>query len=220
VLPVEVVISGIFAQPAMPEDACWLAFVSLEFMERHEAYQGFPLSLLVTPKDGQKAALDAWLEQEMAKSKTTILTYGQEFARRQENTRSTLLTIAVLESTIALVIALSLAVLNHIFVSQRQPEFGVLNALGWHWLRLVWRTTRETAFTAIGAWGFSIVLCCVALFSLQIGVFTPLGLKFNFFNPTPWLSTLPIPFMVLVVTASTTGRTLSKLDPVTIIESR
>ncbi len=172
-LPVEMVVSGIFARPATPEDACWLSFASLEFLERHEAYKGFALSLLVTPKEGQKAILDAWLEQEMAKSKTTTLTYRQEFACRQENTRSTILTIAVLESAIAFVIAFSLTVLNHIFVSQRLSEFGVLNALGWHRLRLMWRTTRETAFTTMIAWGFSVALCCVALFGLQIGVFTP-----------------------------------------------
>jgi hypothetical protein len=96
----------------------------------------------------------------------------------------------------------------------------VLNALGWHRLKLVWRTVRETAFTTTMAWGFSVALCCLALLGLQVGVFTPLGLRFNFFNPTPWLSTLPIPLMVLVVTAGTIGRTLSKLDPVTIIERR
>jgi ABC-type lipoprotein release transport system permease subunit len=220
VLPAEMVISGIFARPATPEDENWLSFASIEFLDSHEAYSGPNHSMLVVPRAGQKAALDEWLENQVASARIGTTTYWQEFAAAQESTRSTLLTIAVIESAIAIVVAVSLAVLNYISVSQRQSEFGVLSALGWHRLRLVWRTVRETAFTTTTAWGFSVVLCCIVLLGLQVGVFAPLGLRFNFFNPTPWLSTLPIPIMVLVVTAGTIGRTLTKLDPVAIIERR
>lgn len=220
VLPTEMTISGIFARAAAPEDESWLSFASLEFLDSHEAYSGFGRHLLVVPKAGQKASLDEWLENNVASDQTSAVTYRQELARRQEDTRTAILTIAVVESVIAVVIALSLAVLNYIFVSQRRSEFGVLNALGWHRLRLVWRTVRETAFTTTTAWGFSVALCCIALLGLQVGVFAPLGLRFNFFNPTPWLSTLPIPIVVLVVTAGTIGRTLSRLDLVAVIERR
>jgi ABC-type antimicrobial peptide transport system permease subunit len=108
----------------------------------------------------------------------------------------------------------------YIFVSQRQSEFGVLNALGFSRLGLVWRTVRETAFTTGMAWGFSAVLCLAALACLKIGVFTPLGLRLNLFTPTPWLSTIPVPITVLTVTSGTIARTLRRLDPVSIIEGR
>ncbi|MCP4539672.1 MAG: hypothetical protein GY832_21250 [Chloroflexi bacterium] len=219
VLPAEMVVSGIFARSATPEDENWLSFASIEFLDSHEAY--YPdNSMLVVPKAGQKAVMDEWLQNQIASARISTTTYWQEYARSQESTRSTLLTIAVIESVIAIVVAVSLAVLNYIFVSQRQSEFGVLNALGWHRLRLVWRTMRETAFTTTMAWGFSIVLCCIVLFGLQVGVFAPMGLRFNLFNPTPWLSTLPIPIVVLIVTTGTIARTLSELDPVAIIEMR
>jgi cadmium resistance protein CadD (predicted permease) len=55
---------------------------------------------------------------------------------------------------------------------------------------------------------------------LRFGVFTPLGLTLNLFNLTPWLFTLPIPVAVLAVTGATIARTLSKLDPVSIIERK
>jgi hypothetical protein len=54
----------------------------------------------------------------------------------------------------------------------------------------------------------------------SVGVFTPLGLRLNLFNLTPWLFTLPIPVAVLAVTTGTIARTLAKLDPVSIIERR
>lgn len=220
VLPAELVVSGIFARPAAPDDETWLSFVSLEYMDSHEDYAGLGRRLIAIPKAERKADLDQWLESELTNVRMSTVTYRQELAREQEMTRSLILTIAMIESAIALVIALSLAVLNHIFVSQRRSEFGVLNALGWHRLKLVWRTVRESAFTTATAWGFSIALCSIALLGLQIGVFAPLGLRFDFFNPTPWLSTLPIPIAVLVVASSTIARTLSRLDPVSTIEAR
>ncbi len=54
----------------------------------------------------------------------------------------------------------------------------------------------------------------------RFGVFVPLGLRLNVMNPIPWLFTLPIPVAVLTVTSGTVARTLSKLDPVSIIERR
>jgi ABC-type lipoprotein release transport system permease subunit len=218
----EFVISGIFARPTAPEDENWLAFVSLEFLESHEAYN-IPddvTRLIVVPKAGQKAALDNWLENELASDEVWVATYRQRVARAQEKTRSMILTIALLESAIAVVAAIALAVLNYIFVSQRQSEFGVLHALGYGRLRLVWRTMREAAFTTGAAWGLSAILCLIGLLYLQFRVFTPLGLKLNLLNLTPWLFTLPIPVAVLAVTSGTIARTLSKLDPVSIIERR
>jgi ABC-type antimicrobial peptide transport system permease subunit len=111
-------------------------------------------------------------------------------------------------------------VLNYVFISQRQSEFGVLHALGYGRLRLVWRTVRETFFTTGVAWAFSAILCLMGLLSLQFGVFAPLGLRLNLLNLTPWLFTLPIPISVLAATTGTTARTLSELDPVSIIERR
>ena len=131
-----------------------------------------------------------------------------------------MMVFALLESVIAVVAAIALAVLNYIFVSQRQSEFGVLHALGYGRLQLVWRTVRETLFTTGVAWGFSAFLFLMGLVYLQCGVFEPLGLRLDFLNLTPWLYTLPIPVAVLAVTTGTTARTLSKLDPVTIIERR
>lgn len=220
-LPAEFVISGIFARSAAPKDENWLGFVSLEFLESHEAFhiRGVP-PLIVVPKAGQKDTLDSWLEDELAGVGVSVLTYRQQIDRARKDARSEMLVFALLESVIALVAAIALAVLNYIFVSQRQSEFGVLHALGYGRLRLVWRTVRETAFTTGAAWGLSVILCLIGLLYLQFGMFAPLGLRLNFFNLTPWLFTLPIPVAVLVVITGTMVRTLSQLDPVSIIERR
>ncbi len=220
-LPMEFVISGIFARSTTPEDENWLGFVSLEFLESHEAFYVPDVPpLIVVPKAGQKDALDDWLENELAGAGVSVLTFRREVDRIRQNAQSQMLVFVLLESVIAIVAAIAMAVLNYIFVAQRQSEFGLLHALGHDRLRLVWRTVRETIFTTGIAWGFSAILCLMGLLSLQVGVFAPLGLKLNLFNLTPWLFTLPIPIAVLVATTGTTARTLSKLDPVSIIERR
>jgi ABC-type antimicrobial peptide transport system permease subunit len=131
-----------------------------------------------------------------------------------------MLSIALLEGVIAAVAAIGLAVLNYIFISQRQAEFGVLHALGYDRQQLVRRVLGETAFTAGIAWGLSAIIGLIGMLVLRFALFAPLGLTFDPFNLIPWLYTLPIPVAVLAATAGTTARTLGSLDAVSIIERR
>jgi ABC-type antimicrobial peptide transport system permease subunit len=220
-LPVGFTVSGIFARPQTSEDGSGWAFVSLEFLE---AYQPFPipdvLPLIVVPQAEQKGALDAWLDNELAGVDASVLTQSQELSRIQNKARQDMLAMALLESLIAIVAAIGLAVLNYVFTSQRHAEFGVLHALGYGRRQLVGRVLRETAFTTGIAWGLSAVVGMAGLLTLRFGVFAPQGLTFNLFDLTPWLYTLPIPLAVLAVTGGTIARTLSKLDPISIIEGR
>ena len=194
--------------------------MSLEFVNNYQDSWKTDLSLIVVPKAGQKAALDAWLESQIAGERRIVFTYGNQQALFQRQMSTMLFTFSLMESIIALVAALALAGLNYIFVTQRQAEFGVLNALGFGRLQLVGRIVRETLFTTGAAWLVSVLGCAVILLCLQYGVFAPAGLRLNFFNPTPWLYTLPVPVAVLVVSAGAIGWMLSRLDPVAIIERR
>jgi ABC-type antimicrobial peptide transport system permease subunit len=174
----------------------------------------------VVPRAEQKAALDAWLESQIAGESRLVYTYDNQQAAFQREMSAMLFTFSLMESILALVAALALAGLNYIFVTQRQAEFGVLNALGFGRLQLVWRVVREALFTTGAAWLAGMLGCAVILFCLQSGVFASAGLKLNFFNPAPWLFTLPVPAAVLAVSAGTVGWALSRLDPVAIIERR
>jgi ABC-type lipoprotein release transport system permease subunit len=220
-LQVEFVISGIFARPELPEDENGLGFISLEFLEEDEP---FPLPdvlpLIVVPKEGQNVALAAWLEVELIGVDAHVLTYRSEVSRIRQKAQQDMLSIALLEGVIAIVAAGGLAVLNYIFIAQRQSEFGVLYALGHGRRQLVRRLLGETSFTIVVAWGLSALVALIAMLALRYGLYEPRGLTFDLFNLTPWLYTLPIPLIVLAITAGSTARTLSKLDPITIIERR
>ena len=219
-LPSDLVVSGIFAQAENRAEETWLSFMSQEFVNHYRNDWKTDLSLLVVPKAGQKAALDTWLENEIASNQREVSTHGKNQANFQKQERSVLLTFLLMESVIAAVAAIALAGLNYIFVTQRQAEFGVLNALGFTRLHLVWRVVQETAFTTGAALLLSVALCAVGLLYMQFGLYAPLGLRVDFFNPTPWLFTLPIPVAVLAASAGTIAWVLSRLDPVSIIERR
>lgn len=214
-------ISGILAKPTAPEDGVGLGFFSLEFLESQEASDVPDLPpLILVPKAGQKGVLDDWLENELAGPAASVLTYRQQVSRIQSKAWQDMQSIALLEGVIAVVAAIGLAVLNYVFFSQRQAEFGVLHALGYDRWQLVRRVLGETAFIAGIAWGLSAIIGLAAILLLRFALFAPLGLTFDPLNFTPWLYTLPIPVAVLVVTTGTTARTLSRLDPMSIIERR
>ena len=198
-----------------------LGFASLEFLEEQAAYDVPDLPwLIVVPKAGQKGVLDDWLELDLAGQGVPVLTHRREAARIQARARQDMVSMAWLEGLIAVVAATGLAVLNYVFTSQRQSEFGVLHALGYDRRWLVGRVLGESACATGIAWGLTAVLCLAAVLVLRFCVFAPLGLTFGLFNITPWLYTLPIPIAMLAVTTITTARTLSKLDAVSIIERR
>jgi ABC-type lipoprotein release transport system permease subunit len=219
-LPSELVVSGIFVRAENLADDTWLSFMSLEFINSYRSDWKTDLSLVIVPKAGQKATLDAWLESQIAGERRTVLTYVKQQAWFQKMMTIGLFTVSLMESIVALVAALALAGLNYVFVTQRQAEFGVLNALGFNRLQLVWRVARETLFTTGAAWLAGMLGCAITLAYLQYSLYAPAGLRLNFFNPTPWLFTLPIPVAVLTASTAAIAWALSRLDPVAIIERR
>jgi ABC-type lipoprotein release transport system permease subunit len=216
-LPVQIVVSGIFAPGGKTAQETWLSFMSLEFVE---PYRQSALSLILVPRDGQKEAMDAWLEEEIAGEGRIVLTYADQQAAQQKEMGSMLFTFSLMECVIALVAALSLAGLHYVFLSAREAELGVLRALGFTRAQLTGRILREVFLAILAAWLAGMTGCLLVLLFLQYGLFAGIGLNLNFLNPGPWLATLPIPAAVIAAGAGLTAWRLSRLDPVAIIERR
>ncbi|MGD2147460.1 MAG: hypothetical protein PVH41_12260, partial [Anaerolineae bacterium] len=214
-LPTEMVVAGILSP-----DRPWVGFGSYEYLRSHELTSSRSPRLLVIPREGQKQALDHWLETSVDSTRTRITTYGTEEREHREMTNSLVLTFALLECMVAAVAAVALTMLNHIFFTQRSEEFGVLSALGRSGLWLVWRTVKETASVAGVAWALGAGLCGIGLLAMQSLVYGPRGLTLDFFSLTPWLLTTPLPLGVVAAGAGTISWALSRLDPVAVIERR
>jgi hypothetical protein len=214
-LPTEMVVVGILSP-----DRPWIGFASYEYLHSHELTSSRNPRLLVIPREGQKQALDRWLEEGLDPTQTRIVTYAMQEREYNEMTTSTVLVFTLLECMIAAVAAVALATLNHIFFSQRREEFGVLNALGRSRRWLVLRTMRETGSVVGAAWVAGAALCALGLLGMQNLVYGPRGLNMDFFALAPWLLTLPIPLAVVTASVGTIGWMLKRLDPVSVIEGR
>jgi ABC-type lipoprotein release transport system permease subunit len=214
-IPIEMVVVGLLSI-----DDLWLGFASFEYLESHEMTSLRPVHLLVIPADGRKDELDAWLGERVASTQTDVDTFGAAQLKERRASQSILLLFAAVESIIAIVAAIALATLNHIFFSQRRDEFGILHATGRSRRWLVLRTVRETGSVVTVAWLIGAALCGVGLVWTQSAIYAPRGLSLNFANVAPWLFTFPIPLAVIAVGAGTIARMLSRLDPVAVIERR
>jgi len=220
-LPSIFVVSGIFARPSSPEEENWWGFISLEYIEDERIYP-LPdnLAVFVVAKEGQKDILDEWLVGELSGMDTSVKTYHKELIRIRQSAQNQMLSMVMLQAIIALVAAVGMAILNYIYIAQRQGEFGILLAIGYSRNYLVWRVVKETLYTILIAWCFSALITFLVMLYLRFGIYEPIGLSFNLLQITPWLYTLPIPIIVLAVTIISTSRILSKFDPISIIEKR
>ena len=85
---------------------------------------------------------------------------------------------------------------------------------------MIVRTLREsTGITGI-AWLSGAAFCLALVVGAQAIVYAPKGMSLNLANTIPWLFTLPIPLAIVVASVCTIAWTLSRLDPVSIIERR
>jgi ABC-type lipoprotein release transport system permease subunit len=222
-IPTELAVVGILQSPsgrAHSNSDVSPGFVSSEYLESHELYSSRPVHLLVVPVEGRKAELDAWLEENVASTRTLVETYAAALRNMQQAIRSMLLLFAAVESVVAVVAAVALAALHYIFFSQRRDEFGILHAVGYGRPWLVLRTIRETVSVVAAAWLIGAAVCVISLIYAQAKVYAPMGLSLNLSNLSPWLFTLPIPLAVVAASAGTITRMLTQLDPVSIVERR
>ncbi len=214
-LPVEVVVTGILSP-----DRPWIGFASYEYLQSHELTSSGSPNLLIIPREGQKQALDNWLEESLDPTQVHVVTHAIKEREYKEMMTTILLIFALLEYMIAAVAAIALATLNHIFFTQRKEEFGILNAIGRSRRWLVLHTMKETGGMVGIAWGVGAVVCGVGLLAVQNLVYGPRSLTMDLFTPTPWLLTMSMPLTVVLISTGTIAWMLHRLDPVSIVERR
>jgi ABC-type lipoprotein release transport system permease subunit len=219
-IPTELVIVGILAPAGEGQKDPWLGLASYEYLSSHERYASYPVHLLTVPVEGQKAAMDAWLREEVHSDLVEVYTYHWMLKNFRLLSVLLLGVFGIVESIIAIVAAVALGALSYVFFVQRREEFGILHAIGRGRPWLILRTARETVSTVGLAWLLSAIVCGLGLAYVQAAVYAPRGLEMNILSPAPWLFTLPLPLAVVAVSTGLVSRMLRKLDPVAIVERR
>jgi ABC-type antimicrobial peptide transport system permease subunit len=219
-IPTPLVLVGILEgdPSADPGPSVRLGFVSAEYLNNHESYAPRTTSLLVFAKTGRKAAVDDFLETTINSKYTEVETFASLVRAYRIARIAVYLIFGVVNSVVAVAMAVVVAIINRIALTSRLDEFGLLHALGRHKEQLVRRLTLETA-SVVGLGylaGLGIALAIMAW--LKNSLFYDLGVELDLLNLAPVLFVLPIPLITVALTFWNARRIFGRFDAVAIVE--
>lgn len=197
-----------------------IGFASLEFLEDDARYGFAPKlweRLLVVPKDGRRAEVNAFL-----RTLPDLKTYDEVRALEEidDSFDRIVLVTDVLSVVLILVVALVVGLLNNLFFAQRIDEFAVLLALGYRRGRLLAKVLGESHAIAVVAWALGAAVGLALLEAVSRLLFAPRGIFVPTVQAVPLLVSAAMPAVAMLFSGVTVVRRLGRLDPVMIIERR
>ena len=203
---------------AGPGPSVRVGFVSYEYLDSHELYAPRIVSQIVIAREGSKAAVDEFLETTIASPRTEVRTYGTLYRLVAADRQELFVGIGIVNCLVAIAAAVVVGAINHIAMTQRLSELGLLNAFGHHRNRLIRRLALETATVAGIGWLAGLVLALLVLAWLKANVYYARGLELDLTNLTPLWFVVPIPLTVVALATLGISRMFAKFDAVAILE--
>jgi ABC-type lipoprotein release transport system permease subunit len=195
-----------------------VGFASYEYLDGHELYAPRIVSQIVVAREGRKVAVEEFLENTISSKRTEVRTYGKLYRLVATDRREILIGLGTVNCLVAIAAAVIVGVVNHIAMTQRVSELGLLNAFGHHRTKLIRRLALETiAITGI-SWGIGLALASPVLICLKLTVYYARGMELNLTNLTPLWFTTPIPLTVVAFAVVGITRVFARFDPVAILE--
>lgn len=213
-LPTEFVLVGLLEGDAR------MGFVSYEYLNEHEAWRERTTNYLVIAREHHKAKLDQFLEDLASKGTVRITSYNVLLESMRRNSHNLFLVLGFLNVVIIVIITVAMGMLNQIYMMQRMGEYGLLHAIGYSRGRLAIKAVLEVWALAILGWAAGTLLSTVFLAWLGSTVFAARGLILHVFSPNSLMFTIPIAIAIPLLNAPIILATLSRFDPVAIIERR
>ncbi len=197
-----------------------VGFASYEYFDSHELYSpGIDRGVLVVPKDGRQADLNQFIETEIfSPYHTWTDTYENEVQLWSADRAGLLAAFGFINVVVAFGAAVIVGIVNQIGVTQRLPELGMLNALGYSKKRLIRRLSIETAVISGLSWVVGLGLSFGVLLWLKSGFYYDKGMELDLWNPNPFWFVLPVPLIVIFMSAMKIVRVFKRFDPISIVE--
>ncbi len=195
-----------------------VGFVSSEYLDGHELYAPRTTSLLVVAREGRKAAVDDFLETTISSKSTEVETFAMLVEFFTLARIGVYVIFGVVNSVVAVAMALVVAIINRIAIAKRLEEFGLLHALGRHKKQLVRRLTLETATVAGLGYLVGLGIALAVMAWLKNSLFYTLGMELDLLNLAPFFFVLPIPLITAALTFLSVRRIFGRLDAVAIVE--
>ncbi len=193
-------------------------FVSGDYLDSHELYAPRQHGLIVVPKEGRLSALNEFLETAVSSSNTDVVTINELMHFVSMARQSLYVIFGLMNTLVAVVVALVMAAINRIALMQRLEELGVLHALGFDRRTLTRRMIRETAVITTFGWLAGLAISLIVLLFLRDTVLYAQGADLNLWNPAPFYFVIPIPLAIILSAVISTRRVFARLDAVQILE--
>lgn len=209
--PVKVV--GIF------ESDEWLAFSSYGYLAANH-FPPIDVFLLFAENQPMQRELDAWSEESLKGERAVVFTYPS----LQRDTRDTFKTLFkilnVVVGLLVVVIAIMMAMLVNIYLTQRIVEFGLLQAIGFTKRSLMFRAIKEVSLVVVLGWVLGAALVYTLLTIIKIRLMDPRAYALDPVDPVAYGYTLSVPIVILLAAAFTVWYRFKVFDPIAVVERR
>lgn len=209
--PVKVV--GIF------ESSEWMAFTSYGYL----AVNHFPpidVFLLFAENQQMQRQLDSWTEESLRGERAVVFTYPSLQRDTRDTFRTLFKILNVVVGLLVVVIAIMMAMLVNIYLTQRIVEFGLLQAIGITKKQLMARAIKEVSLVVIIGWVLGALLVYTLLSIIKAQLMDPKAYALNPVDPVAYGYTLSVPIVILVAAAITVWYRFKVFDPIAVVERR
>jgi hypothetical protein len=172
---------------------------------------------------GQKSASDAYLHAAQHEDGTEALRVVDDAfvrSRIEAGLRNLPLIIGFITFSVAIVVALVIALLNVIAFQVRVDEFGLFLAIGHSRRRLVIKLAIEAFMVSLSSWGVGLGLGLLGVWLYKLTWLEPRGILMHVFDARPLLFSLSVPLLSTLTGAVALARRLHRMDPVAVIQRR
>jgi len=197
----------------------WIMLTSIEYHRLHHLPPVDNL-LAMAPDLEQQSRLDRWALERFHGERVQVFAFDDLRARTDESFEILYWILDAVILALAALITLIMAMLIKIHLTQRMPEFGLLEALGYSRGALLRRLLSEHLAVILFGW-LAGIACGFGLLKLvhQL-VMYPRAFSIDPFDWEALVATVPIPTAVLTAAVLTVWLRLRKLDAIAIIERR
>ena len=209
--PVKVV--GIF------ESSEWMAFTSYGYL----AVNHFPpidVFLLFAENQQMQRKLDSWTEESLRGERAVVFTYPSLQRDTRDTFRTLFKILNVVVGLLVVVIAIMMAMLVNIYLTQRIVEFGLLQAIGITKKQLMARAIKEVSLVVVIGWVLGALLVYTLLSIIKAQLMDPKAYALNPVDPVAYGYTLSVPIVILVAAAITVWYRFKVFDPIAVVERR
>ncbi len=197
----------------------WLMFTPIEYQRAHH-FPPIDVLLVFAENLPDQAKLDNWAVKAFKGERAQVFVY-QELERDTQDMFKILYKILnVVIATLVLVITLMMAMLMNIYQSQRLPEYGLLQALGYTRRQLLSRAFGETLVVVVGGWVLGLLVAYSLLLVVRAQLMTPQAFALDPLDRMAFIYTIPIPVAILAAGALTVWSRFRRFDPVSVVERR